>query len=265
MKIGMPTLIELETLQDNVDLCKELNLDFIEINMNLPQFQIERLSVDEILNIQKIEKIFFTFHLPEDIDIAHFNKKIRNAHYEVIYETIDFMKKIKSPLLNMHMNKGIYFTLPHKKIYLYEEYQDEYQSRMSDFSEKMMNYLDESNITFAIENTGIFDTKFITDGLDTILRNSKFSLTWDIGHDFVSGKKDNNYMIKNEDRIKHMHIHDVKGNSDHVTLYDGNLDINHYIDFANNKKISAVIETKTIEALKTSILRLNENKKNIKN
>ncbi len=39
MKLGMPTLIELNTLEDNAKLCKELGLDFIEINMNLPQFQ----------------------------------------------------------------------------------------------------------------------------------------------------------------------------------------------------------------------------------
>ncbi|GAU78484.1 hypothetical protein [Fusibacter sp. 3D3] len=32
--LGMPTLIELDTLEDNVKLCKSLGLDFVEINMN---------------------------------------------------------------------------------------------------------------------------------------------------------------------------------------------------------------------------------------
>ena len=42
--IGIPTLIELNTLADNIKLCKELNLNLVEINMNLPQFQINELK-----------------------------------------------------------------------------------------------------------------------------------------------------------------------------------------------------------------------------
>ncbi|HAV90015.1 MAG TPA: sugar phosphate isomerase/epimerase, partial [Eubacterium sp.] len=34
MQFGMPTLIENRTLEDNVNLCKELGLKFIELNMN---------------------------------------------------------------------------------------------------------------------------------------------------------------------------------------------------------------------------------------
>lgn len=35
---GMPTLIQCESLEECIALCKELGLDFIEINMNLPQY-----------------------------------------------------------------------------------------------------------------------------------------------------------------------------------------------------------------------------------
>ncbi len=37
MKIGMPTLVKLKKIEDQIKLCKELQLDFIELNMNLPQ------------------------------------------------------------------------------------------------------------------------------------------------------------------------------------------------------------------------------------
>lgn len=40
----MPTLIELNSLEDTIQLCKELQLSFIELNMNLPQYQIERFE-----------------------------------------------------------------------------------------------------------------------------------------------------------------------------------------------------------------------------
>ena len=35
-RCGMPTLIETETLEECAALCRELELDFIELNMNLP-------------------------------------------------------------------------------------------------------------------------------------------------------------------------------------------------------------------------------------
>ncbi len=50
MQFGMPTLIENKTLQDNVDLCKSLGLKFIELNMNFPEYQVDRLEqVDELI------------------------------------------------------------------------------------------------------------------------------------------------------------------------------------------------------------------------
>ena len=36
MKIGMPALVEYNTLDELVNLCLKLKLDFIELNMNLP-------------------------------------------------------------------------------------------------------------------------------------------------------------------------------------------------------------------------------------
>ena len=41
---GMPTLVENRTLEDNVALCNSLGLKFIELNMNFPEYQIERLE-----------------------------------------------------------------------------------------------------------------------------------------------------------------------------------------------------------------------------
>ena len=43
MQFGMPTLIENRTLKDNIDLCKSLGLQFIELNMNFPEFQVNKL------------------------------------------------------------------------------------------------------------------------------------------------------------------------------------------------------------------------------
>ena len=42
MKYGMPTLVEFTSILDNVNLAKSNNLDFIELNMDLPYCQLPR-------------------------------------------------------------------------------------------------------------------------------------------------------------------------------------------------------------------------------
>ena len=44
MQFGMPTLIENDTLADNIALCRELGLSFVELNMNFPEDQVEKLE-----------------------------------------------------------------------------------------------------------------------------------------------------------------------------------------------------------------------------
>lgn len=44
LTFGMPTLIETNTLEECVDLCKQLNLSFLELNMNLPAYQLHRMD-----------------------------------------------------------------------------------------------------------------------------------------------------------------------------------------------------------------------------
>lgn len=58
LTFGMPTLIEFDTLEQNAQLCSELGLDFIEINMNLPQYQTHNLDSQVLLDLQKRYDIF---------------------------------------------------------------------------------------------------------------------------------------------------------------------------------------------------------------
>ena len=44
LQYGMPTLIENQSLAENISLCKELGLKFIELNMNFPEYQINQLE-----------------------------------------------------------------------------------------------------------------------------------------------------------------------------------------------------------------------------
>lgn len=44
LEFGMPTLIENKTIEDNIALCKELGLSFIELSMNFPEYQIDKIE-----------------------------------------------------------------------------------------------------------------------------------------------------------------------------------------------------------------------------
>jgi hypothetical protein len=67
---------------------------------------------------------FFTLHLPEELNIADFNDKIRNAYIETVIDTVDIALKNNIPVINMHMITQVYLALPDRKIYLLDQYSD---------------------------------------------------------------------------------------------------------------------------------------------
>ena len=44
IQFGMPTLVENAGLDENLTLCKRLGLRFVELNMNFPEYQVDRLE-----------------------------------------------------------------------------------------------------------------------------------------------------------------------------------------------------------------------------
>lgn len=93
LDFGMPTLIETDSIESCVRLCKELGLDFIELNMNLPQYQIESLDIQQLKSIFQNEEIYFTIHLDENLNVCDFNNEIANAYTKTVLSTIDIAKQ----------------------------------------------------------------------------------------------------------------------------------------------------------------------------
>ena len=86
MQFGMPTLIENRTLEDNVALCSDLGLRFIELNMNFPEFQTEKLEQTDILmRLAEQNGIYYTIHLDENLNIADFNRLVSEAYLETAH------------------------------------------------------------------------------------------------------------------------------------------------------------------------------------
>lgn len=261
MLFGMPTLIEHKSLEEDVKLCARLGLSFVELNMNFPQYQVDKLENTEILRAAAEKAgIFYSIHMEEVIDIADFNPLVAEAYLETMRRTIRVAKKLAelnpedSPfIINMHMVHGIHITLPDKKVMLYESRKEEYLDAFRRFRDLAEEWIGNEKILITIENTDGF-TPYETEAIALLLESQKFALTWDIGHSKAIGETDMPFLLKSWNRIVHFHVHDGQDNPSvcHLALGDGDLDLQTRLEFAQKCNANCVLETKTSEALEQS-------------
>ena len=85
LQFGMLTLIEVDRLADTMELCKELSLSFVELNMNLPQYQADCLeNISYLKSLQDKYQIGFTIHLDENLNVCDFNKAVAKAYVDTV-------------------------------------------------------------------------------------------------------------------------------------------------------------------------------------
>jgi len=253
IKFGMPTLIECPTLEENARLCHELGLDFIELNMNFPQYQIKQLENTEYLTeIAEKYNLFYTIHLDENMDICNFNYLVADAYLETVRRTIEVAKKLHIPVLNMHMNHGIYTTLPDRKVRMYQEYFTEYMEGVRKFRDMCEQIIGGADIKICIENTdGYLD--FEKNAIEYLLESKVFALTWDIGHSHGTKNIDEPFLMEHHNKLSHFHVHDGLGTKNHQTLGTGEIDLAQRLSIAKEHNCRCVVETKTVDALRKSI------------
>ena len=272
MQFGMPTLIENHTLEENAALCEALGLRFIELNMNFPEYQVDRLEqTDELIRIAEQHHLYYTVHLDENLNIADFNPLVTQAYLETVRRTILAAKALlllrdrygdpAQPLtLNMHMHHGIYITLPDRKVQMYERNFETYMQSFAVFRSLCEEWIGDSSIMMAVENTDGFrdyEKKMIA----YLLESKNFGLTWDIGHSKAIREADVSFLMEHQDKLIHFHIHDGTETPprNHLALGDGEIDLDARLKLAAERNARCVLETKTISALKQSVRWLRNN------
>ena len=271
MQFGMPTLIGNRTLADNAALCRALGLRFIELNMNFPEYQVDRLEQTEaLLRVAGEYGVYYTIHLDESLNIADFNPLVRQAYLETVRRCVAVAKKLiclrdrygggDRPLtLNMHMHHGIFITLPDRKVQMYDRDFDTYMESFAAFRSLCEAWIGDGDVRIAIENTDGF-RDYEQRAIEYLLESPVFGLTWDIGHSKATGEKDVPFIRAHEDRLIHFHIHDGSETPprNHLALGDGGIDLMDRLKLARDLGARCVLETKTIEALKRSVMWLRE-------
>lgn len=259
MDFGMPTLIENKNLEENIALCRELGLQFIELNMNFPMYQVTQLErTGELKKLAAENGIYFTIHLDENVNVCDFNPLVEDAYMETVERMLRVAEQIGAPLLNMHMNHGIKVTLPDRKVHLFGEYRKVYMEAFARFGKMCRRVAGDSGTRVCIENTdGFLD--FEKEAIDFLLRDEMFALTWDIGHSHTCGNVDEAFLMQRKDRLYHFHIHDGAGDKNHQTLGTGEIDLPQRLGIAESCGCRCVVETKTVAALRQSVAWLKEN------
>ena len=259
LRFGMPTLIETTTIEDCAALCAEAGLEFIEMNMNLPQYQVETMDEKHLKQVANAYGIDYTIHLDENLNPADFSPVVAAAYRQVAVDTIRFASSMEIPTLNMHMVQGVYFTLPHEKVYLFDKFRGHYRDNMLRFRDECAKAAEGTGVRICIENWHGY-TDYQIPVLDELLECPTFGLTYDVGHNHCKNGQDEPVILTRKDHLFHMHLHDVKdGAKDHQALGTGELDVFKYLNLAKERDISVVVETKTVAGLKQSATWLHEN------
>lgn len=250
--LGMPTLIELPGPEDCAGLCRELGLQFIELNMNLPQYQTDRIDIERLERIKEEYGIYFTIHLDENLNPSDFNRYVAQAYRQTAADAIQLAKRLEVPVLNMHLSPGIHFKLPGKKVDLFSAYQGEYQESMRRFRDACEAAIGGSDMKICVENTDGY-RDFQLRALDILLGSPDFALTFDIGHNHGAGGGDEAWILRHRERLIHFHLHDAKGAWCHLPFGEGELDVLRYLHLAESQNGRAVLEVKTAAGLRQSV------------
>lgn len=246
-------MIELSNVEESLALCRDLGLEFVELNTNFPQYQPQYLDASELIRLSEQYNVSYTFHFDDNMNIADFNPYVAEGYRRTVREVIGLAKQVGMPVLNMHLFKGAYYTMPEKRIFFFEAYKENFLQNVTIFRDMCHDAIGDSGIKICVENTDGYKD-FQREALDIMLESPVFGLTLDIGHNYCAGYVDEPFIMERVDRLHHMHIHDSKDEKkDHLALGTGELDLQKYFALAKNYHCTAVLETKTIAGLRQSV------------
>lgn len=238
MKLGMPQLYEFDTIEENLILAKQLNLDFIELNLNFGYCRKE-MEEGKLFDLLKRYDIEATLHFYDEADFGSYDEVV-NAYLSLL-EKYSKLGKGYIKMINVHNNPGPIVTISGIKNYIYDKEYNEYIKRLISNLKKAEEICLENDIKLVIENTNIpnYMIKTYKD-----LYEAGFKFNYDIGHD-----DNDNYMLF--DIIKNIplefdefHIHDGNKKTCHLTLSEGTIELKYFKELAVKHNAYVVLEVK---------------------
>ena len=207
-------------------------------------------------------QINFDFFLKRDQFVySIFENRIQKVQIKNVFFYLNEIERIisfgtKHHILkyNIHLDPGIHFSLPDKKIFIYEEYLSEYLDAYKNSCNALSKIASKYNATILFENVKI--ESYTLKAIAIIANYDNLFFTLDLGHNIRYGNIAKEEFLKYKDKIKHVHLHDYNGSKDHQELFTGILDIKEELDFCNKHDLDVLIEVKRKDELINSINKL---------
>ena len=251
-KLGMPAMIEVPQLEDNIRLACELGLDFVEINSNLPIYQARNMDVKHAQALLEQNNIFLTLHLDEYLHVTDLDPRVAEVYRIKLLEEIERAKQLRIPVLNLHLLNGVHYTLPDKRVYVFDFYVGAFLQGIRDLRAMCEEAVGDSGIVLCIENLDGY-CNVVVEAIDMLMESPVFGLTWDVGHDYRAHGQDATWLKRHAKRVCHMHLHDANVRSDHLALGTGEINISEKLRFIEACQGTCLVEVKTPESLRQSI------------
>ncbi len=75
----------------------------------------------------------------------------------------------------------------------------------------------------------------------------------------MDSKEFESFILEHEKKLVHFHMHDAAGNKNHLALGTGEIDLKEKFEIAGKRNCRCVLETKTVQVLRESVVWLQEN------
>ena len=249
---GMPFLLECNSPEKCAALCGELKLDFVELNISFPACGIDRLDARSLKALCEKHGVYFTLHMDEEAQPFAFNPMVREAWLETFRRTFDLCAEAGIPVVNMHMPRGVWITLPSGKVFMCDQYAEDFAEMVDGFRAFCESRLAGSGTVVCVENTNGW-LPFERSAIERLLPSPVIGLTLDIGHSEATGDADIPFFEAHDAKLWHMHAHDAEGKRDHQALGRGRVNLAQRLGWALRHDARILLEIKTIEALRESI------------
>lgn len=248
MLLGMPQLYEFDTIEENLILCKDLGLDFVELNLNFGYCRAE-MEAKTVCDLLKKYNLQATLHFYDEADFGSYDEVVEA--YLILLDRYASLGKGYIKQINVHNIPGPVVTISGVKNYIYEKEYDVYIKRLINNFKRAEEICKRNDINMVIENTDNIPAYMKRTYKD--LYDNGFRFCYDIGHDGLS--YDIIYEINEELNLPfdEFHIHDGTRKKCHLALGDGEIDIKKFKDLAIKNNAFVVLEVKQKSDLLVSV------------
>lgn len=259
MKFGLPIFIDIKTLDEHVEICRESGLSFIEIDMDIYQFNMDK--IDSLFeNINKVNDIYFNISLPVSYDFGSFESGLRGLYRDNLNAIIEKSEKNRVHSINYTINPGIGYSFFEDQVYLYDKHFKDFKENTLESLSKVIESCDSKGIDFLIKNNGFWYRNYMRKIINYLLGFKRVGLTWDIVNDAASDYKEKIFIMENLHRIKSLYISDYLNDHRNQPLFSGNIDLSSYFSIAKRINADVLIDVKTLNEFKNSLKLLRDKK-----